>query len=97
MKNRVLLEDYHMPGDLEQQIGAFVEYYNTQRYHESPNTVTPADVYFGRDKAILRERERSRNRQSDSAACNTRNKPHHQSHERARASNAQAALMSHFI
>jgi len=30
----------------------------TQGYHESLNNVTPADVYFGRDKAILREREK---------------------------------------
>ena len=58
MKNRVLLENYYLPGDLEQQIGAFVEYYNNQRYHESLKNVTPADVYFGRDKAILREREK---------------------------------------
>lgn len=58
MKNRVLLENYFLPGDLERQIGAFVEYYNNQRYHESLNNVTPADVYFGRDKAILREREK---------------------------------------
>ncbi len=47
MKNRVLLENYYLPGDLERQIGAFVEYYNNQRYHESLNNVTPADVYFG--------------------------------------------------
>lgn len=58
MKNRVLLESYYLPGDLERQIGSFVEYYNNQRYHESLNNVTPADVYFGRDKAILREREK---------------------------------------
>ncbi|WP_276155161.1 integrase core domain-containing protein [Sulfitobacter sp. Ks41] len=49
---------YRKPGDLEQQIGAFVDYYNNQRYHESLNNVTPADVYFVRDKAILREREK---------------------------------------
>ncbi len=56
MKNRVLLENYYLPGDLERQIGSFVDYYNNERYHESLNNVTPADVYFGRDKAIIRER-----------------------------------------
>ncbi|MCP4205474.1 MAG: IS3 family transposase [Shimia sp.] len=58
MKNRVLLENYYLPGDLERQIGAFVDYYNNERYHESLNNVTPADAYFGRDKAIIREREK---------------------------------------
>ena len=58
LKNRILLEHYFLPGDLEAQIEAFVEYYNNQRYHESLNNVTPADVYFGRDKTILREREK---------------------------------------
>ena len=42
----------------KRQIGALVDYYNNQRYHESLNNVTPADVYFGRDNAILREREK---------------------------------------
>jgi putative transposase len=58
MKNRFLLENYYLPGNLEQQIGAFVDHYNNHRYHESLNNVTPADVYFGRDKDILREREK---------------------------------------
>jgi transposase InsO family protein len=58
MKNRVLLENYYLPGDLERQIRAFVEYNNNQRYHESLGNVTPADVYFGREKSIIRERER---------------------------------------
>ena len=58
MKNRILLENYYLPGDLEQQIAVFVDHYNNHRYHESLNNVTPADVYFGRDKDILREREK---------------------------------------
>jgi len=37
---------------------AFVDYYNHQRFHESLNNVTSADVYFGRDKAILQQCER---------------------------------------
>ena len=36
----------------------FVEHYNYRRYHESLNNLTPADVYFGRDRTILMERER---------------------------------------
>ena len=58
MKNRILLENYYLPGNLEQQIGVFVDHYNNHRYHESLKNVTPADVYFGRDKDILREREK---------------------------------------
>lgn len=74
MKNRVLLENYYLPGDLEQEIGAFVEYYNNERYHASLNNATPADVYFGRDKPIIRERKKSKDRQLRNAACNTKNK-----------------------
>ncbi len=58
LKNRILLENYFLPGDLEAQIEAFVEHYNYQRYHESLNKVTPADAYFGRAPAIIKQRER---------------------------------------
>ena len=58
LKNRILLENYFLPGDLENQIGAFVDHYNHQRYHESLGNITPADVYFGRSKIILKQRER---------------------------------------
>jgi len=58
MKNRVMLENYYLPGDLEQQISQFIDYYNYQRYHESLNNLTPADVYFGRGQSILEKRRK---------------------------------------
>ena len=58
MKNRILLENYFLPGDLEAQVAAFVEHYNHQRYHESLSNVTPADAYFGRAATILKQRGR---------------------------------------
>ena len=58
LKNRILLENYFLPGDLEAQIEAFIEHYNHRRYHESLNNVTPADVYFGWTETIIRQRER---------------------------------------
>jgi putative transposase len=61
MKNRVLLENYYLPGDLEQQIEAFVDYYNNRRYHESLGNLTPADVYHGRGATILSQREEIKN------------------------------------
>jgi putative transposase len=38
LKNRILLENYYLPGRLEAQIAAFVDHYNHQRYHESSTT-----------------------------------------------------------
>jgi putative transposase len=58
LKNRILLENYYLPGDLEAQIAAFIDHYNHRRYHESLENVTPADVYFGRSQEILLERAR---------------------------------------
>ncbi len=60
MKNRVLLENYYLPGALEQAVDAFVEHYNHCRYHESLENVTPADVYFGRSETILSERRKTK-------------------------------------
>ena len=58
LKNRILLENYYLPGDLEAQIERFIDHYNNHRYHESLDNLTPADVYFGRGQAILLERAR---------------------------------------
>ncbi|MBA4228214.1 MAG: IS3 family transposase [Hyphomonas sp.] len=62
LKNRILLENYFLPGDLEAQIDAFVGHYNHQRYHESLKNLTPADVYTGRGQTILLEREKIKRR-----------------------------------
>ena len=58
LKNRILLENYFLPGDLNASIERFVDYYNHHCYHESLKNLTPADVYFGRGETILLERER---------------------------------------
>ncbi len=58
LKNRILLENYYLPVDLQHQIDAFVEQYNHRRYHESLQNLTPAEVYFGRGQTILKQRER---------------------------------------
>ena len=58
LKNRILLENYYLPDNLETQINAFVDHYNHRRYHEAIGNLTPADVYFGRGQTILLERER---------------------------------------
>jgi transposase InsO family protein len=52
LKNRILLENYDLPGALEAQIEAFVNHYNHQRYHESLCNLTPANVYFGRGHTV---------------------------------------------
>lgn len=58
MKNVVKLQNYYSPSQLEHAIAEWVEYYNHQRYHESLENVTPADVYFGRDKEIIKKRDK---------------------------------------
>lgn len=58
MKNVVKLQHYYSPSELESAISEWVEYYNNQRYHESLDNVTPADVYVGRDKEIIKKRNK---------------------------------------
>jgi putative transposase len=62
MKNVINLEKYYFPGELEQEIARFVEYYNNERYHESLGNVTPADVYFGRHREIFTRRDEIKRR-----------------------------------
>ena len=57
MKNVVKLEHYFLPEQLIAAIEEFVRFYNTQRYHESLNNLTPEDVYLGRGDQILQQRK----------------------------------------
>lgn len=45
LKNQVLLDNYYLPGALKACIAEFVDCYNTERYHESLDNLTPEDVY----------------------------------------------------
>lgn len=52
MKNIIKLDNYYFPEELKRQIEAFVDYYNNWRYHESLNNMTPADLFFGRQREV---------------------------------------------
>ena len=58
MKNLILQDNYYSPAELEARISEWVDHYNNQRYHEAIDNVTPSDRFFGRDKEILKQRQR---------------------------------------
>jgi len=62
LKSVINLQPYYSPDELENEVARFVAYYNEYRYHESLKNLTPADVFFGRDKKILAKREKTRKR-----------------------------------
>ncbi len=57
MKNQILLNNYYLPCELQEHLQRFVSYYNHERYHESLNNLTPADVFYGRGEEILEQRD----------------------------------------
>ncbi len=73
LKNQILLENYSLPGELEDRIRHFVDYYNHERYHESLNNLTPADVFYGRGQAILDKREKIKQRTTANISYKTTN------------------------
>ena len=62
MKNQVLLKNYYLPVELKARISVSIDYYSSERHHESLNNLTPEDVYYGRGQAILNQRRRIKQR-----------------------------------
>lgn len=60
LKEKIHLVVWETPDELERQIGDFIEYYNTRRYHEALGNVTPDDVYFGKKQSIVHQRAKTK-------------------------------------
>jgi putative transposase len=98
LKNRILLENYYLPGALEEAIAAFVEHYNHQRYHESLGNLTPADVYFGRAETILSQRREIKAKTIETRrSARTIRQRHRLNPQPARASGPAQHLVSQII
>lgn len=58
MKNVIKLHNYGSVEELEAALEKFINYYNSERYHESLDNMTPKDVYCGYDYEIKKRREK---------------------------------------
>jgi putative transposase len=58
MKNIIHLDNHYLPQDLGARISEWVDYYNSNRCHESLENITPADKYDGWKNQIFSERRK---------------------------------------
>ncbi|WP_449255521.1 integrase core domain-containing protein [Bosea sp. (in: a-proteobacteria)] len=75
LKNRILLENYYLPGNLERQVAAFVELYNHARHHESLDNLTPPTSTSAADRPSSPNAKGSSARPSSRDACSITSRP----------------------
>ena len=80
LKNRILLEHYYLPGDLERQVAAFVAHYNHARYHESLDNLTRLTSTSDAPRPSSSNAKGSSARQSQTVACSINCMPHSLNH-----------------
>jgi hypothetical protein len=80
LKNRILLEHYYLPGDLERQIAAFVAYYSHARTTKAwPTSLRPTSTSGGLRPSSSNEKGSSA-RQSQTVACSINCMPQNLNH-----------------
>ncbi len=75
LKERVNQNVHETPIQIESEIRAFIDWYNSRRYHEALGNVTPDDVYFDRKEAILRKQAELERRTLENRKIRNRNHP----------------------
>ena len=54
----IYLRAYNTVSEARAGLKRYISFYNTERYHESLNKLTPEDVYTGRGQTVLNQRQR---------------------------------------
>ncbi len=49
----VYLKSYETVLEAKQQIGEYIDFYNNERFHQSLNNKTPAEIYFGKEESLV--------------------------------------------
>lgn len=49
----VYLKSYETVPEAKQQIGEYINFYNNERFHQSLNNKTPAEIYFGKEEFLV--------------------------------------------
>ena len=90
LKNRILLEHYYLPGDLERRVAAFVAQYNHARHHESLGISRPPTSTSDGRRPFSSNAKGSNDKQSPIVARSSNCKPHNLNRRRSRASLLEA-------